>query len=409
MKVILTGLVMTILVFGAFSPAFASEQITGSKVQNMKQFVTEDGMLAIAAPLYTTELDPSLYLVPPGGSLDGVADLLLETTSGTIRCTGSLLESDPAGGDNDTIVLTAAHCVDLDGDGVIDLIDGGTAKFEGAAGDEVITINEAWTMVHPDWDDGPFSFLVGNDIAIIELDSAPSSDITRYVYDTIPGDDLVGDADQVGYGLSGFLATGTSLPSGDKRAIVNDRDGSADATSVAFGPPAAIVPGYGFVTDGDSGLPANDACAVYALCAPGLGNGASEGLSAPGDSGGPSYALGAPTVVMGVTSWGGTFIGDGSADVDDSLNSSHGELAVYTRVSVYSTWITETLTEMDKIEPAPEPEPEDPVVAGELLPLNTTALFVSGIFGSALWMAPLAAGIAGTGYYLVKTQMRKQN
>jgi hypothetical protein len=41
-------------------------------------------------------------------------------------------------------------------------------------------------------------------------------------------------------------------------------------------------------------------------------------------------------------------------------------------------------------------------VAGELLPLNTTALFVSGITSSAIWMIPTLAGIAGAGVYFTK-------
>jgi hypothetical protein len=42
------------------------------------------------------------------------------------------------------------------------------------------------------------------------------------------------------------------------------------------------------------------------------------------------------------------------------------------------------------------------VVGGESLPLNTMALFVSGISSSGLWMIPALAGIVGTGFYLTK-------
>lgn len=41
-------------------------------------------------------------------------------------------------------------------------------------------------------------------------------------------------------------------------------------------------------------------------------------------------------------------------------------------------------------------------VGGELLPIDTTALFVSGLYSSAMWLAPIGAGIAGTGYYLIQ-------
>jgi len=379
--------------------AFSMEQMTGFQFSQQTTFITPNGMTAVAAPLYTTQNNPIGYEVAPGGTLDGVADLLLTSGFGTFRCTGSLLESDPLGGDNDQIILTAAHCLDHNLDGIND-VTSGTAKFERASGDETININAAWTVIFPGWNG---NFLRGDDIAIIELVSAPSSDVNRYVYDTNPADDIGVDADQIGYGRTGFLATGDLQASGIKHAIINDVDGNSDLIAPAFGEFAA-VPGYGFVTDSDNGNPLNDACAVHAVCAPGLGNGDDEGISAPGDSGGATFALGAPTVVMGVTSWLGHFLGTGTADIDATLNSSHGELAVYTRVSQYANWITDTLVDMGKFEPGPQP-----TVAGEILPISTTALFVSGIFGSAIWMAPLVAGIAGTGYYLVRKQMNREN
>jgi len=48
-------------------------------------------------------------------------------------------------------------------------------------------------------------------------------------------------------------------------------------------------------------------------------------------------------------------------------------------------------------------------VAGELLPLNTTALFISGITSSAIWMIPTLAGIAGAGVYLVRSRTHEEN
>jgi len=39
-------------------------------------------------------------------------------------------------------------------------------------------------------------------------------------------------------------------------------------------------------------------------------------------------------------------------------------------------------------------------VAGELVPLNTTALFVSSLSSSMIWMAPAIVGIAGVGVYI---------
>jgi len=48
-------------------------------------------------------------------------------------------------------------------------------------------------------------------------------------------------------------------------------------------------------------------------------------------------------------------------------------------------------------------DPENgPIVAGELLTLDSSALVVAGLTSSAAWMIPAVAGIAGTGLYLVK-------
>ncbi len=44
----------------------------------------------------------------------------------------------------------------------------------------------------------------------------------------------------------------------------------------------------------------------------------------------------------------------------------------------------------------------DQQVAGELLPLNTSALMIAGLSTSAVWMIPAVAGLAGVGVYLVK-------
>jgi hypothetical protein len=49
----------------------------------------------------------------------------------------------------------------------------------------------------------------------------------------------------------------------------------------------------------------------------------------------------------------------------------------------------------------------NPSVSGELLNINTTALFISGITSSMMWVAPTFAGIAGAGIYLVKFRSNK--
>ena len=46
-------------------------------------------------------------------------------------------------------------------------------------------------------------------------------------------------------------------------------------------------------------------------------------------------------------------------------------------------------------------------VAGELLPLNTSALMIAGLSTSAVWMIPAVVGLAGVGVYLVKSRANR--
>ena len=47
-----------------------------------------------------------------------------------------------------------------------------------------------------------------------------------------------------------------------------------------------------------------------------------------------------------------------------------------------------------------------PQVAGQLLPLDSTALFLAGIQSMTVWMIPTVLGLAGAGVYLVKYRAR---
>ncbi len=50
-----------------------------------------------------------------------------------------------------------------------------------------------------------------------------------------------------------------------------------------------------------------------------------------------------------------------------------------------------------------------PIVGGELLPIDSTALMLAGLQSSAIWMLPILAGAAGIGAYYIKTRMNKDN
>jgi len=75
-----------------------------------------------------------------------------------------------------------------------------------------------------------------------------------------------------------------------------------------------------------------------------------------------------------------------------SLTSIFGPNSLQEFVALYS-----------QVPPPPEP---DTRVAGQLLPLDSTALFLAGIQSMTVWMIPTVLGLAGVGVYLVK--FRKQ-
>ncbi len=50
---------------------------------------------------------------------------------------------------------------------------------------------------------------------------------------------------------------------------------------------------------------------------------------------------------------------------------------------------------------------ECPIVAGELMSLNTGALLLGGLATSAFWIVPIGAAAAGTGIYIAKTRLAK--
>jgi len=54
-----------------------------------------------------------------------------------------------------------------------------------------------------------------------------------------------------------------------------------------------------------------------------------------------------------------------------------------------------------------EPQPEPPVVGGELLPIDSTALVLAGLQTSAIWMLPVLAGVAGSAFGILYIKSRR--
>ena len=279
-------------------------------------------------PLLTTFGAPNSALYSTAGlpQYDGVAQLIIESMTGLIGCSGALLA-------DGIHVLTAAHCL-TDAAGVAD-VSALTATFypRGAAPE---VIEYARVTPFPGFNG---ALQEGNDIGLVLLKRPPSARIPRYSLYT--GAAEVGSEYQVtGYGAAG---QGMIEPINDdaRRRGWNTFDSTMAATFGQF--PGWTGGDRVLVSDFDNGLAANDALGVF-YGIPGLGLGEREASMAPGDSGAPAFI---GSRIAGVASFRLRLqYADGlSSDIDDISNASFGEFNAFTRVSSYNSWI----------QPAPEP------------------------------------------------------
>lgn len=295
----------------------------------------------LAQPLIVSVDDPANHVVSPPSPFDGVARLTVGTAAGTFGCSGTLL----SGGRH---LLTAAHCLDGNGDGSAD-VSSFSATFNLASGP--LTLGGASYALAPGWT-GDFGD--GADLGIVTL--AATAPLAGYgIHSDTSSIGFV--ADIAGYGYRGFGATGyVSYTFGTLRAGENRMDLYWN------------LPGLPFAYDFDDGSAARDTIGNLAPGYDDLGQGLGEVLIAPGDSGGPSFLNGK---IVGVHSFGASF--DEPFDLDGLLNGTFGELGGDTRVAAYAGWVNSFLT------PVPEPE--------------TYALFAAGLLLLA-WRARRAGGEA---------------
>lgn len=298
-------------------------------------------------PQYVTVDDPSKHEnrnVLPGVSRLFIPDITTPATDDGRLCSGALL-LDSSGG---THVLTAAHCLTNDQGVVITSASGIRATFDFFGGSS--TIGGRGFDIHPSWNGNSRR---GNDIAVLELASAPPRQVNRFgLQDSAT--EVGRRATMVGYGRTGQGGAGATGPSGAKHFGQNRYDALGDVFQTAFpGLFPDMISGTQLVYDFDNGNPANDAFGFFStdfgsnLVDLGLGNG--EVMAAPGDSGGPTFLI--PGIVTGIVSYGLTLGTCGppidSPDIDfgcnggtpRSPNASFGEFQFDTRVSAYRPWI----------------------------------------------------------------------
>lgn len=264
-----------------------------------------------------------------GEGYDGVVRVVV----GNMYGTGVLLFDGKA-------VLTAAH---LFASGP----SSANVMFETTQG--ALTIASSAVVVHPD-----YSATNNNaDLALVWLSQDAPASAQRYGIYRQPNE--VGQTmTLVGYGTPGLGSSGTVQNFSEKPVRLkaqNQFDSDVAPLDRFFSDNGSWEDNKGMqlVADFDNGLAQNDALGAL-IGKTGLGLGAIEGLISKGDSGGPAFI---GNLVAGVASYTGRLSAPGAVpDVDNSSNSSFGEVAVWQRVSVYQQWIDQALRIRNENPPA---------------------------------------------------------
>jgi hypothetical protein len=149
----------------------------------------------------------------------------------------------------------------------------------------------------------------------------------------------------VGYGVPGSGAMGTLAPFTEAAVRLkanNQFDAESSSLGRFFGESGVweATSGKQLVADFDNGLAQNDELGSL-LKKPSLGLGNVEGLISRGDSGGPAFI---GNLVAGIASFTARLSDTGIVpDIDNTSNSSFGEIAAWQRVSAYQQWIDQSL------------------------------------------------------------------
>lgn len=269
----------------------------------------------------TTQSDNNaLYEVDSNGAFNGVVKIETSTLSGT----GTLLFGGRA-------VLTAAHLFS-DNRYQSHII------FDTPAGRREISSSKV--LLHPDYDRN-----MNHDLAIVWLAQSVDPEIERY--DLYRQATEVGQTfEMVGYGLNGLGSEGYEQPGWFDHDPDNLKASNTfDATSTHLNqryPDLTLSPAEEafLLADFDSGTHDNDALGQL-LFRHDQGLGDAEGMIAPGDSGGPAFIDGQ---VAGVASYIISLSTQSHhPDINNSLDSSYGEIGFWQRVSQYQEWIDKKL------------------------------------------------------------------
>lgn len=262
----------------------------------------------------------SRYAALVGTGYDGVVRI----SSGGYYGTGILLYDGQA-------ILTAAHLFRSGTDNT-------SIHFETGSGNQSLTPSKITIL-------STYDALNGNDdLALLWLPT--SAPISADRYELYRRSDEIGQTfTMVGYGLAGTGDLGTLSDSPPIRLKANNQmDMEAAALKDDLRRTLSWTPSAGsqFVADFDNGLSSQDALGRLVNIS-GLGLGQDEGLIAPGDSGGPAFI---GSKAAGIASYVASLsLSNVTPDVDNTTNSSFGELGFWQRISYYQQWIDNNLRE----------------------------------------------------------------
>lgn len=255
-----------------------------------------------------------------GEGFDGVVRLVVAGQYGT----GVLLF-------DGTAVITAAHLFANNANSA-------SVIFETRNG--IQTIASRSVLVNPNYDTANSNA----DLALVWL--SQDAPITAERYGIYRSSSEIGQTfTMVGYGTPGSGSTGT-LSNFNEAPIRVKANNKFDADSASlgrfFGDSGVweATSGKQLVADFDNGLAQNDALGSL-INKPGLGLGTAEGLISKGDSGGPAFI---GNLVAGIASYTARLSTSGAVpDIDNTNNSSFGEIAGWQRVSAFQQWIDQSL------------------------------------------------------------------
>ena len=228
-------------------------------------------------------------------------------------------------------VLTAAH-----------LFNGsaGTAKVIFESRNGVETLSSSQVVINPDYN----SINNNSDLALVWL--SQDAPLAAERFGIYRASNEVGQTfTMVGYGTPGSGSSGTlsnfnEVPVRIKANNQFDTDIAPLDRFFSESGQWEANNGKQLAADFDNGLSLNDVLGAL-IGTTGLGLGSSEGLISKGDSGGPAFI---GSLVAGSASYTGRLSASGAMpDIDNTSNSSFGEVAVWQRVSVYQQWIDQAM------------------------------------------------------------------